>query len=82
MSIANRELIDKVMALVLKDAENKKLDAGYSGRWDDGGANRLEEQVKFFKLGMAGTLPPDWDKYKRELDPEYVEYLRLKRKFG
>lgn len=82
MSIANKELIDKLIALVLKDAEDKKLDAGYSGRWDDGGGGRLEDQVKFFQYGLKGQIPPEWEGYKKLLDPEYIEYLRLKRKFG
>lgn len=82
MSLVNKELIDKLIPLILKHAEESKFDAGMSGRWDDGGASRLEEQVKFFQYGMHGQIPPEWEVYKKELDPEYIEYLRLKRKFG
>lgn len=82
MSLTNKDLIDKLIPLVLKDAENKKFDAGMGGRWDDGGAARLEDQVKFFQYGMKGQIPPEWDQYQKLLDPEYIEYLRLKRKFG
>lgn len=82
MSLVHKEIIDKLIPLVLKDAESKKLDAGYSGRWDDGGGGRLEEQVKFFQYGLRGQVPPEWKEYEKLLDPEYIEYLRLKRKFG
>lgn len=82
MSLVHKDLIDKLIPLVLKDAENKKLDAGMGGRWDDGGASRLEDQVKFFQYGMRGQIPPEWKEYEKLLDPEYIEYLRLKRKFG
>lgn len=77
-----REVFDKIIALVLNDASSKRNDAGYGGRMDDGGASRLEDQVKFFQYGLACKLPTEWEGYKKLLDPEYVEYVRLKRKFG
>lgn len=82
MSITNKELIDKLITLVLTDANTRKENAGYDGRWDDGGGGRLEEQVKFYQYGLQATIPPEWEQYKKLLDPEYLEYLRLKRKFG
>lgn len=82
MSLVQKDLIDKLIPLVLKDAENKKLDAGMGGRWDDGGASVLENQVKFYQYGLKGQVPPEWKEYEKQLDPEYIEYLRLKRKFG
>jgi hypothetical protein len=78
----NRETFDKVIELVLKDAIDKRNDAGYGGRMDDGGASRLEDQVKFFQYGLSCRLPTEWESYRKQLDPEYLEYIRLKRKFG
>jgi len=60
MAIDNQELIDKIMVLVLKDANERRESAGYSGSWTDGGAGYLEDQVKFFKYGMDSQLPPEW----------------------
>lgn len=80
------KLIDKVIELVLRDARNRKESAGFSGRWDDGGASTLETQVEYYNYGRAGTVPPAWAKFvqqaDRESDPEYAKYLELKRKFG
>lgn len=78
----SRELFDKIIPLVLQAAKSARDDAGYGGRMDDGGAHVLESQVKFFQYGLSCSLPPEWDQYKKLLDPEYTEYLRLKRKFG
>jgi hypothetical protein len=79
-------MFGKVIAMVLRDAENRRTDAGYGGRWDDGGASRLQDQVSFFQYGLARTLPPEWEEYRKqadnEADPEYKEYLRLHQKFG
>lgn len=81
MSFTNQELLDKLMAMVLKDAEYKRTAAGYNGLISDNGASLLELQVRFFKMGMKGTVPSEWEVYKKALDPEYMEYLRLKKKF-
>jgi hypothetical protein len=47
----------------------------------DGGAGRLEEQIKFYNYGRQAIVPQEWDSYKQQLDPEYAEYKRLKEKF-
>jgi hypothetical protein len=77
--------IEAVIALVLADAHDSREAAGMGGRWDDGGASRLEEQVKFFRYGISRCMPPEWEKYARQVennaDPEYKTYLRLKDKF-
>ena len=48
---------------------------------DDGGASRLEDQVRFFTLGQQGDIPVEWREYEKYLDPEWAEYERLKKKF-
>lgn len=73
--------IDRVMELVLKDAEGLEMDAGWGGSPSDGGAGRLRDQVKFYKYGAANELPPEWKSYTDKLDPEYDTFLRLKNKF-
>jgi len=77
--------IEKVMSLILKDADQKQDDAGRGGMMHDGGASRLREQVLFYKAGLNNTIPKEWEEYskksKRISDPEYSEYVRLKNKF-
>lgn len=74
--------IEDLIALVLKDAHIREENAGYSGQMHDGGAERLRDQVKFFRYGLTNTQPPEWENYKVQLDPEYQTYLKLKSKFG
>ena len=75
-------MIDKLIEIVLTAAADARESAGYGGRMDDGGASRLEDQVKFYNYGRNGIVPPEWETYKKELDPEYQRYLELKKKFG
>lgn len=83
--MTDREMFDRIMGILRNEAHSAREGAGYSGRWDDGGAGRLEDQIRFFQYGLAGTLPPEWEKYKvqvlHEADPEYAQYQRLKSKF-
>lgn len=74
--------VEKVMVLILKEAERRRTSAGFSGARDDGGAGILEAQVRFYRSGQAGVMPPEWQEYEKQLDPEYEEYLRLVKKFG
>ena len=80
--INNKELFDKIVSLILRDASNRRNDAGYGGRMDDGGASNLEDQAKFFQYGLACKFPPEWEGYKKLLDPDYAQYLILKKRFG
>lgn len=74
--------IDQLIAAVLNDAKDRREAAGFAGEWSDRGATDLETQVRFYNYGRQGTIPPEWVKYQKEFDPEYNEYLRLKKKFG
>jgi hypothetical protein len=82
----NTTQVNKIIVLVRREAANRRDSAGYSGRWDDGGASTLETQVEYFNYGRAGTLPPEWAKFalqvSNEADPEYAKYLELRKKFG
>ena len=73
--------MERIIALVLKDAEDCRTSAGYNGSFSDGGASELEAQVMFYRFGRDGSLPPEWIKYLKHIDPEYPEYERLKKKF-
>lgn len=77
--------MERVLALVLADAQTRRTNAGYGGRMDDGGASELETQVKFYRMGANGQMPPEWEEYltqaRHEADPEWVTYQRLRRKF-
>ena len=71
-------LLDK--AKVLED------NAGYSGAHHDGGARELRNQVEIYISGQYNEMPEKWERYAKEFetknDPEYQDYLRLKKKFG
>lgn len=82
MATVTKDILEKIMSLVTAAAEAARYDAGMGGRYDDGGASRLDDQVKFFRYGLNAQLPPEWEKYKTTLDPEYNEYIRLQKKFG
>jgi len=74
--------VEKLIALVLKEADERELSAGYGGHMHDGGAGALRDHVKYFRLGQAGIIPSEWEVYKKQLDPEYQQYLELRKKFG
>jgi hypothetical protein len=77
--------IETIMSKVMAEAHNARESAGYSGSWGDGGAGVMEAQVQFYRYGRDGVVPPEWQKYaeqaRKEADPEYSEYQRLKGKF-
>ena len=74
--------IERLIALVLADAQEKRTNAGYAGAWDDGGASRIEDQVKFYRYGQRNSIPEEWAVHAHKLDPEWAEYERLRAKFG
>jgi hypothetical protein len=77
--------IEAVLAFILAKAHGDRESAGMNGSWGDGGAGALETQVKFYRYGMQGIVPPEWSKYvekvQHQADPEYETFLRLKEKF-
>lgn len=81
----NDEYINKLVAKVKEDAESKKMSAGMNGAHHDGGHRVMMDKVDAFLSGRAGGIPEEWLNYARELDkeldPEYEEYMRLKKKF-
>lgn len=75
------EKIDKIIEEIMKDCETKRTNAAYSGSYGDNGASDLEKQIKFYQYGRKGIIPPEWKQYENKIDPEYQEFLRLKKKF-
>jgi len=78
---------------IKKEAEQKKLDAGYNGEHHDGGASAMLYEFKIYMMGLNKEIPEHWVKHldeftfknKLDKDPEYrdeyAEYLRLQSKF-
>ena len=79
-------VIERVIGLVLADAERRRMDAGYGGHHHDGGASQTEREVSIYRAGMEGRLPAEWQAFeeqaRREADPEWAEFRRLSQKFG
>ncbi len=61
---------------LLREAEKRKLDAGYSGSWDDGGASRIRADVDFFLAGLNKRVPSDWTKRYEKAE---IEFLKRKK---
>lgn len=74
--------IEKLMDLVLEEADDKESIAAHSGSWNDGGASNLRNQVYFYRLGQKNVTPKEWMRYVNQLDPEWQELQRLQKKFG
>ena len=77
--------LERLEKLVEDWAKRAEDTAGYSGAMNDGGARAMRESFSMYKQGFNKILPV---KYKALLeedakhrDPEYQEYLRLKKKF-
>jgi len=69
-----------------KQAQEARLSAAYGGRWDDGGAQALKDQIECWRAGLENRVPDVWGAYAKAFetvsDPEYAEYQRLQAKFG
>ena len=66
-------------------AEKAKMNAAYSGAHHDGGYSFQMARIQFYLYGQSSIFPKEWEEdYKEFLvisEPEYQEYLRLKRKY-
>lgn len=82
------EIIKKISAEIKWSAECTRMNAGYDGRMDDGGASKMEEYLKYWLDGIAFAESGKTSVYEsilqtieKESDPEYLEFNRLKEKF-
>jgi hypothetical protein len=73
--------IEQIIEAVLDEATKRSASSGYSGEMNDGGANELRMQVRFYRHGQRGSIPIEWSFARKVLDPEYQTYLNLKKKF-
>lgn len=66
-------------------ADEKRDTAGHNGAHHDGGAEALMSQVDAYEAGMRNRIPSRWSTYVKDFvqskDSEYIDYLRLKKKF-
>jgi hypothetical protein len=66
-------------------AREEARNAALGGRMDDGGCHRMLEVVQAFEDGMNQEVPEFLKGYVKEAqnqaDPEYQEFLRLRKKF-
>lgn len=90
--IENHEVLGPIVQAEVTRAAGAANDAGFGGRHDDGGAQQIMEKLKGFLQGVAfgssndtdnlGEYGKVYEKMKRENDPKYKEYLRLKEIYG
>jgi hypothetical protein len=77
---------NQIISWVKAEAQARLDNAGYDGRYDDGGYGALLREVQAYQAGLAGTVPLSWEpiiqKHVRQQDAEYQEYLRLANKYG
>jgi hypothetical protein len=75
-----------ITAKVRSHANKLRDDASYTGAWSDNGASDLEAKLEAWLSGLKREVPLVFKEFyasvKRDNDPEYAEFLRLKRKFG
>lgn len=80
-----KEELRAVAQRVRLRGEELKNDAAHTGGWSDNGGGALIAEADAFDAGLDGRLPDGWEEYaeeyRREKDPEWQEYQRLKKKF-
>lgn len=80
-----KDVIEAVLSKVLARAREKEENDAYNGGWG-GQARSAESEVSIYRAGMAGVIPTQWAwalaDAKKEIDPEWPEYERLRKKFG
>ncbi len=78
-------LLSLVVEEIKRSAEQRRINAAYAGSWGDNGASELLQQLEIFQAGLERRWPKSWEgivlAVKRTLDPEWVEFMRLKKKF-
>lgn len=85
----NVKLTEHIKRVITEAAHQAREDAGYAGRWDDGGASEKMERLKYWLDGITyattgitsvyKTIATD---FKNSTDPEYLTWVRLQEKFG
>jgi hypothetical protein len=83
--------LEAIAKSVATSAATARLNAGYSGSHDDGGASQQLEKLRNYlegvKTGLSGAVGEGspyahiLKKIRQEQDPDYQKYLELKAKF-
>ena len=85
VSLLTDDEIDKIVQKVKVRAEGKRQNAGFAGEWGDGGASRDLDILAAWCAGLNRTVPRQFlgvlEDLRKDADPEYAEYLRLKSRF-
>lgn len=81
----SQELLHYINACITTEAHDLAESAGYNGEMGDRGAGRLRKELEFYNAGFNRELPEEWKKYetafKHSKDPDYAQFLKLKKKF-
>lgn len=84
----NLKLTKHIQSVIRESAAAAREDAGYAGRWDDGGASAKLEHLKYWldgieyaKTGKTTVYKTISSDFARATDPDYEIWLRLKEKF-
>jgi len=74
-----------IITVALREAESRRVAAGYNGSHHDNGAGRIKEICNVWQAGLEGLVPEPLNEFAKqariETDPEWVEYQRLRKKF-
>jgi len=77
------EYID-IIEILYKEADRKDESSAYAGGTGGAGGD-LRRQTQMYVAGREHGIPKEFqefvDQYRKERDPEYEQYLRLKEKF-
>lgn len=84
ITVMTDDLLQYISAQILAEIAQRREDASHSGTIDPI-ADALELNLRLYNNGFVKSIPNSWEHfaidYEKTLDPEWVEYLRLKAKF-
>ncbi len=82
MSTSFQSRWNSIKVYLLKHADDLEYNAGMGGHHHDGGAQAIRDRIKVFEMGLAQTIPSEWERIVAPLmDPEWADYQRLRAKF-
>ena len=85
MKISHEELLKRALSVASREASEMEMEMAVNPNYVPLNPS-LGVAVKYFRLGLDRRIPDEWAKYEqqamREADPEYAEFLRLRKKFG
>ena len=79
------DFLKRFDTFILKVVKSKRDNAAYGGAHHDGGSGALESTWNSYIAGyrkQAFPISTFHKDFEKQIDPEYVEYIRLKKKFG